>query len=186
MPAAHARRLLLLALTVLALTGMAGIATAASFHVRAQNCARAFDTAASSFAGTAAAESACSRPSSASSTARVVSGFCVATEEAGSGGAQLFRAVEDPEAADLANTGPYRPSPTGSEYKGFFETQARAERFAGSMNAQGFAYNTITSGVVPNDLMSELPFTDLVGNESGRAYLAPNESLSRIFGVQIH
>lgn len=54
------------------------------------------------------------------------------------------------------------------------------------MNAQGFAYNTITSGVVPNDLMSELPFTDLVGNESGRAYLAPNESLSRIFGVQIH
>lgn len=55
------------------------------------------------------------------------------------------------------------------------------------MNATGkYAYNTITSGVFPSDLMSELPFTDLVGNEAGRAYLVPNGSLSRIFDVQIH
>lgn len=91
-----------------------------------------------------------------------------------------------PEATDLTTYGRRRPSPTGSECKGFFETQAGAERFAGSVNTQGYAYNTITSGVIPNALMFELPFTDLVGNEAGRAYLVPHECLSRIFDVRFH
>jgi hypothetical protein len=52
------------------------------------------------------------------------------------------------------------------------------------MNALGYGYNTITSGVVPDDVLFSSPFTDLVGNEAGRAYLIPNESLSQISDVR--
>ena len=77
------RRLLLLlaALTVLALTGLAGIATAAASGVGAQNRVRAFDETAPSLIGIRATESPCSRPSLIGSTAEVASGFCVAAEE---------------------------------------------------------------------------------------------------------
>jgi hypothetical protein len=79
------RRLILLlaALTVLALTSLAGIASAASTGVEAQNSVGALQTAGPSITGASGPESSCLRPGSAAGSARIASGFCVATEDEG-------------------------------------------------------------------------------------------------------
>ena len=78
--------LLLAALAVLAFASLAGIATAASTGVGAQNRVWAQNEAGHAPVGLKAVESPCSRPGSAFPGSQIASGFCVAAEaEAGRG-----------------------------------------------------------------------------------------------------
>lgn len=79
------RRLLLLlaAFAVLALTSLAGIATAAQAGVGAQNRVWALQTGERSLVGENGSESSCTHPGLSSGSAGIVAGFCVATEDSG-------------------------------------------------------------------------------------------------------
>lgn len=103
------RRLLLLlaAFTALALTSLAGIATAASTGTGPQNGVGALQTVGPSLVGAVGTESSCTHPGLAGSGAGIVSGFCVAAEEGTQfyyGDRVLARAAEEP--------GPYHNFPS--------------------------------------------------------------------------
>ena len=53
------------------------------------------------------------------------------------------------------------------------------------MNAQGYSYDAITSGVFSRDLQRSFETYPLVGVERGLGYALPNELLPRITGVTV-
>jgi len=102
------------------------------------------------------------------------------SQAAKGGSRRLYRAVEPEEVADLRATGQFRPSPTGSESKYFYGSRKEAARFARAMNAQGYRYNRITSGVFDPDLLGRLGRPLLSGAERGESFTVPNQLLPQI------
>lgn len=91
---------------------------------------------------------------------------------------QLFRAVDNYEAADIAATASFRASPNGTEFKGFFFLKSDAEALGGALSQQtGDAYSVV-SGQAPTSLIRISPAHQAAGEGAG--VLIRNEDLVRI------
>jgi hypothetical protein len=95
----------------------------------------------------------------------------------------VFRAVDGVEAADInASSGVIKPSPSGAEYKGFFNNASDAQQFGNNMQKLTGDQYTVVSGDVPNSVLKNSPNHTAAGEGPGK--LIRKEHLSKIKNVQ--
>lgn len=101
------------------------------------------------------------------------SGAAAATETT-----TLFRGVGSAELSSIESTGAFTPSPTGSEFKGFFFNEGDASSFASRMTEMTGDTHTVVSGEAPTELVNSSPVHDAA--TEGPGVLIKNEDLSQV------
>jgi RHS repeat-associated protein len=90
----------------------------------------------------------------------------------------LFRAVNSAEGASIDSLGGFSPSPTGSEFKGFFFEEGDASSFASRMTDMTGDTHTVVSAEAPADLVNASPTHNAATEGSG--VLIKNENLPQV------
>ncbi len=90
----------------------------------------------------------------------------------------LYRAVGSAEAQSIGETGSFSPSPTGSEYKGFFFNEGDAQSFGSRMTDMTGDTHSVVSGEAPTSLVDSSPAHSAA--TEGPGVLIHNDNLPQV------
>jgi RHS repeat-associated protein len=99
-------------------------------------------------------------------------------ESVGAGTTSLFRAVDATELESIQGTGQFLPSPSGTEYKGFFNTAEGAQSFSNLQSSSGGSPTTVVGATAPTDLVNSSPVHQAAQEAPG--VLIKNENLPQV------
>jgi RHS repeat-associated protein len=117
-------------------------------------------------------------PAAAGMAAGPLLGAAGEAESVGAGTTSLFRAVDATELESIQGTGQFLPSPSGTEYKGFFNTAEGAQSFSNLQSSSGGSPTTVVGATAPTDLVNSSPVHQAAQEAPG--VLIKNENLPQV------
>jgi len=181
------RRLLLLlaAFTVLAVTGLVGIATVAATGAGAQNRVWALNPTGQAGARVIDSESACTHPGSVAGSAGIASGFCVAAEDTTAAGRFFPPIAGGSQLEDLAASGrELDPADAGGLLTRAGRAYAKAGEVFGPTSGGPAAVNQAGQQAL-EDILGNPGTTETVmqgGNFAGGSRFVSPEGIGAVFG----